>query len=148
MEDKAISSTKAVDGCWSLSRVQHFLTLWIAAHPASVHWVFQARILGWVAIPFSKGSSCPWDRAWVSRIKSRATREAPTHSNRAVKWKNNLKSKNTLRECWDKIKINDICISGDTEWEERGSGLKKWKMVENLPNLKSTNIQIQKVQKV
>ena len=28
---------------------------------SSVHWVFQARILEWVAIPFSKGSSSPRD---------------------------------------------------------------------------------------
>ena len=33
-----------------------------------VHRVFQARILEWVAIPFSKGSSQPRDRTWVSCI--------------------------------------------------------------------------------
>ena len=59
----------------------------------SVHGILQARILEWVAIPFSKGYFWPWDRAWVSRITSRATREAPTHSNRAVKWKHDLKTK-------------------------------------------------------
>ena len=30
---------------------------------SSVHWVFQARILEWVAIPFSRGSS--WPRDWT-----------------------------------------------------------------------------------
>ena len=44
--------------------------------------IFQAWILEWVAIPFSKGSSRPRDRTQVSRIVSRgctvwATREAP-----------------------------------------------------------------------
>ena len=32
----------------------------------SVHGIFQARILEWVAIPFSRGSSRPRDRTWVS----------------------------------------------------------------------------------
>ena len=48
----------------------------------SVHGILQARILQWVAISFSRGSSQPRDRTWVSRIAGRcfnlwATREAP-----------------------------------------------------------------------
>ena len=34
----------------------------------SVHGIFQARILEWVAISFSKRSSRPRDQSWVSRI--------------------------------------------------------------------------------
>ena len=30
---------------------------------SSVHWIFQARLLEWVAIPFSRGSS--WPRKWT-----------------------------------------------------------------------------------
>ena len=48
---------------------QSCLTLW---HPmdcsppgSSIHGILQARILGWVAIPFSRGSSQPMDRTWV-----------------------------------------------------------------------------------
>ena len=46
-----------------------------------VHGIFQARILDWVAIPFSKGSSEPRDWTQVSHIAggfftSWATREA------------------------------------------------------------------------
>ena len=37
----------------------------------SVHGILQARILEWVAIPFSKGSSQPRDRTWVSHIAGR-----------------------------------------------------------------------------
>ena len=37
---------------------------------SSVHGILQARILEWIAIPFSKGSSHPRDRAWVSCIAS------------------------------------------------------------------------------
>ena len=33
---------------------------------SSVHGVFQARILEWVAISFSRGSSLPWNRTQVS----------------------------------------------------------------------------------
>ena len=33
---------------------------------SSVHWILQARILGWVAIPFSEGSSRPRDQTQVS----------------------------------------------------------------------------------
>ena len=45
-----------------------------------VHGILQARILEWVAFPFSKGSSQPWDWTQVSLIEGRfftswATRE-------------------------------------------------------------------------
>ena len=47
----------------------------------SVHGILQARILEWVTISFSRGSSWPRDRTWVSHIGGRcfnlwATREA------------------------------------------------------------------------
>ena len=47
---------------------------------SSVHGILQARILKWVAIPFSRGSSQPRDWTWVSWIAGRfftvwATRE-------------------------------------------------------------------------
>ena len=52
-------------------------------HPmdCTVHGILQARILEWVAVPFSRGSSQPRDRTQVSHIAgrfftSRATREA------------------------------------------------------------------------
>ena len=38
---------------------------------SSVHEMFQARILEWVVIPFSRGSSQPRDRTWASCIASR-----------------------------------------------------------------------------
>ena len=64
---------------------QSCLTLcdpWTVARQAlSVHGILQARILKWVAIPFSRGSSQPRDRTQVFCIASRfftvwATREA------------------------------------------------------------------------
>ena len=38
---------------------------------SSVHGIVQARILEWVTISFSRGSSRPWDRTPVSRIRGR-----------------------------------------------------------------------------
>ena len=38
---------------------------------SSVHGILQARILEWVAISFSRGSSQPRDRTWVSCIAGR-----------------------------------------------------------------------------
>ena len=48
---------------------------------SSVHGNFQAIVLEWIAISFSRGSSQPRDQTWVSRIVDRrftiwATREA------------------------------------------------------------------------
>ena len=48
---------------------------------SSVHGILQARILEWVAIPFSKGSSQPRDQSCASHITGKfftvgATREA------------------------------------------------------------------------
>ena len=48
---------------------------------SSIHGILQARVLEWVAIPFSRGSSQPRDRTRVSHIPGRhfnlwATREA------------------------------------------------------------------------
>ena len=50
---------------------------------SSVHGILQARILEWVAIPFSRGSSQPRDWTWVSCIvgrflTTRGTRETPS----------------------------------------------------------------------
>ena len=39
---------------------------------SSVHGIFQARVLEWVAISFSRGSSQPRDRTWVSHIVGRS----------------------------------------------------------------------------
>ena len=51
----------------SLSCVWLFATPWTLAY----HGIFQARVLEWVAISFSRGSSWPRDRTRVSRIVGR-----------------------------------------------------------------------------
>ena len=56
---------------------------WSGFHPgSSFYGILQARVLEWVAISFSRGSSRPRDQTQVSRIPGRcfnfwATREAP-----------------------------------------------------------------------
>ena len=47
---------------------------------SSVHGILQARILEWVAISFSRGSSRPRDRIWVSciEIESEVAQSCPT----------------------------------------------------------------------
>ena len=44
---------------------------------SSVHGIFQARVLVWIAISFSRGSSRPRNRTRVSRIASRALLSEP-----------------------------------------------------------------------
>ena len=67
-------------GIWKLlSRV------WLFATPWSVHGILHARILGWVAIPFSRETSRRGDRTRVSFTTGKffticATREAPEPS--------------------------------------------------------------------
>ena len=67
---------------WSCSVVSDSLRPMGCSPPSSsVHGILQARILGWVAISFSRGSSWPRDRTQVSCIAGRhfnlcATREA------------------------------------------------------------------------
>ena len=60
------AGTKAcVDAC-TLSCVQLFASPWTIAHQAPLSRIFQARILEWVTISFSRGSSWPRDQAHIS----------------------------------------------------------------------------------
>ena len=63
-------SSKGVVEKWkSLSHALLFATPWVVAHQAPLSMaILQARILEWVAIPFSRGLSWPRDWTWVSCI--------------------------------------------------------------------------------
>ena len=53
--------------CTMLSRVQLFVILWTVAQPgSSAHGITQRRILEWVAISSSRGSSQPRDQTCIS----------------------------------------------------------------------------------
>ena len=83
---KELDTTERLNWTESESEVaQSCPTLWDTVDgslpSSSVHRIFQARVLEWVAISFSRGSSQPRDRTWVSHIVGRrftvwATREA------------------------------------------------------------------------
>ena len=59
-------------GCWAFMHAQSWPTLcnpMDCSLPGSlVHWIFQTRILEWVAISFSRGSSQPRDQIHISCI--------------------------------------------------------------------------------
>ena len=82
---------------WSLSVVSDSLRPVDCSPPSSsVHGILQARILEWVAISFSRGSSQPRDQTQVSHIEGRcynlwATREDPRYT---------------------KIRTKSLCIKG------------------------------------
>ena len=75
----ALAILRVVKGKWKwklISCVWHFVTSWTV-----VHGILQARILAWVAFPFSRGSSQPRDQTQVSHMAGRffiswATKEA------------------------------------------------------------------------
>ena len=60
---------KCVLGHFSL--VQLIVIPWTVPRQAPLHWILQARILEWVAISFSRGSSQLRDRTQVSCIAGR-----------------------------------------------------------------------------
>ena len=60
-----------------------FATPWSVAHRLLCSWDSKGKILGWVVIPFSRGSFLPRDWTWISCIADRffttwATREPMT----------------------------------------------------------------------
>ena len=81
----ASNSLSSIDGSESVSHsiVSNSATPWTRSSlpGSSVHGIFQTRILEWIVISFSKESSWPRDRTWISCIAGRlftiwATREA------------------------------------------------------------------------
>ena len=105
---------------WSRSVVSDSLRPVDCSPPSStVHGILQARILQWVAISFSRGSSRPKDRTQVSHIAGRhfnlcATREA-------LKYKNTVSQKTSYRDTELQIQVLTSKISR----EERKPGWKK-----------------------
>ena len=62
-------SDSVIHMCCALSHVRLSGTPWTVAHQAPLSMgILQARILEWLAIPSSRGSSQPRDQAQVSRI--------------------------------------------------------------------------------
>ena len=74
----------------SLSHFWLFAILWIVALQALVHGILRARILVWVAMPSSRGSSRPRDRTPISHLylqwQAGSLPLAPPGKPRAVVW--------------------------------------------------------------
>ena len=84
-----------------------------------IHEILQARILEWVAFPFSRGSSQPRDQTQVSHLAggfftSWATREAP----RLLEW---VAYPFSSRSSWPRNRTRVSCIAGGffTNWAMR-----------------------------
>ena len=80
-----------------LSHVQLFVTPWTLV--ASVHGIFQARILEWIAISSSRGSSQPKDQTSISCV-SCIGRQILYHC--------------TTREAWGHIQFSSVAQSCPT----------------------------------
>ena len=110
----------------SLNRVQLFETPWtVAYYCSSVHGIFQARVLEWVAISFSRGSSWPRDRTQVSRTVGRrftvwATRDV---SGMPMYWSLH---KNLKERIWRVSKLKNM-------WLCKESRLFRWGMEAPFP---------------
>ena len=125
-----LSSSSSFFFLWKLlSHVHLFLSpMDCSLSGSSVHRILQARILEWVAIPFSRGSSQPRDWTSVSYITGRfftiwATRETTSlqkamyiyiHTRKELDMTGWLHS-NTHTCLWDKVQegyIRNIVTSG------------------------------------
>ena len=75
---------------------------------SSVHGIFQARVLEWVAISFSRGSSQPRDQTWVSCIVVRCF---TTWATRGVIVGNNVGRENILRAIKYSMRFKGMALS-------------------------------------
>ena len=84
---------------------------------SSIHGIFQARVLEWVAISFSRGSSRPRDRTRVSHIVGRhfticATREVPVSERFLAKSSNHIfiNNANILAKRYPWLSLSQPCM--------------------------------------
>ena len=76
---------------------------------SSVHGIVQARILEWVAVSFSRGSSWPRDRTQVSHIAGRRFNLCTTRE--ALKYENTVSQKTSYRDIELQIQVLTSKIS-------------------------------------
>jgi len=105
---------------------------------SSIHGIFQARVLEWGAIVFSKntleGISSRISEAeeWISELEDKITSEEQN------KIKGMKGTEDSLRDHWEYIKYANIRIIGVPEEEEKKKGYEKFFeeiVVENFPNM-------------
>ena len=81
-------------GCFS--RIWLFATPWTVACQAPIHGILQARILEWVVISFSRGSSQPRDGTRVSCTSGRIFTTEPPGKPLNSKWSNSNSRRKTV----------------------------------------------------
>ena len=105
---------------------------------SSVHGILQARILGWVAMPFSRGSSQPGDRTHISYIclHWQVGKGGHCSGQESPHWRDDLCAKT-----WKKRGVSrtlgsfqteglevGVCLAGSGSGEvASGSGVNKWR---------------------
>ena len=118
---------------WSHSVVSDSLQPVDCSPPSSsVHGILQARILEWVAISFSRGSSWPRDQTQVSHISGRRFNLCTTRE--ALKYKNTVSQKTSYRDTELQIQVLTSTISREERkpsWKKKGEeagevGQKGW----------------------
>ena len=93
----------------------------------TVHGILQARILEWVTVPFSRGSSQPRDQTQIFHIAGRFFTTWTTREVRKATRKVKEKSKKTgLKLSIQKTKI--IASSPITSWEIDVETMKQWQI--------------------
>ena len=116
---------------------------------SSVHEIFQARILEWVAISFSRGSSQPRDRTWVSCTVGRfftdwVTREAPfvdmaNYSRYSSKMDVDMISDSSRKSypLAENCMQCETSLSFETPSLHSADGKRSWERLSNFPRTKS-----------
>ena len=94
-------------------------------------------------------SRIPEAEEWISDLEDRMVEITAMEQNKEKRMKRN---EDSLRDLWDNIKHNNICIIGVPEGEEREKGPEKIFeeiIVKNFPNMgKETATQVQEAQRV
>ena len=91
---------------------------------SSVHGILQARIVEWVAISFSRGSSRPRDRTQVSHIAGRCFNLCTTRE--VLKYKNTEHLLERHRTSDPSTNIKDFKGEKEARLKEEGGGGGKW----------------------
>ena len=76
---------------------------------SSVHGILQERVLEWVAIPFSRGSSWPRDWTWISCIAGRFFNRVSHQQRRHIQ-------SLTILRCWKLFLIVFLLLYYTTQW--------------------------------
>ena len=108
---------------------------------SSVHGIFQARVLEWIAISFSRGSSRPRNRTQVSRIAGRhfyrLSQVLNKETQRQVQYYYNFKVVMNVKDIVKKKICNKHCIIVSTEKDAQCESFKllgaKWGLQPRTP---------------